>query len=219
MAPTQAPLPLEGKKERTRRARLLRALLVLLLLFVGSMGGGLSWFQAKWGQDWLHAFVEGQVRHMMGEGGFEIGGVDADQWGVIELSDVVLTDGTDREVVRLDRVRAEYRVDLDEQRVVVDELLVRGGEVDLLLDEEGLLDLERMFPPSGKDPFELPGDVQLRSIVIQDVHWAYTDAEQTLAMGTLGLNATGAGSGTVWSFDIVSGGGVLEEPTLGDFDL
>ena len=203
----------------TRRAKLLRALLVVFLVVSGTTAGGLTWFQRDVGQEWVRAMVVRQVQGIMGEGEFQIGDLATDRWGVLELEDVVLTDGTGREVVHLDRVRVAYGV--EQRSLVVSELSVLGGNVDLRLDDEGVLDVQRLFPPSTEDspPPEVPFPVVLEAITASDVDWAYSDMDKTLASGDAHLTATGRGEGTLWTLSGVEGRGTLTEPTLGPYAI
>ena len=210
-----------ARKPLSRWQRLLRAALVLALGLVGTVVGFLFWFQTDAGQLWLREVVEELVQGTMGEGTLQIGGLDVRRFGVVEADDVVLTDGEGREVLRIDEVRANYRIKPAERLIVLNRVQLQGGEVDLRMDPEGLLDLQRMFPPSdqeGPAP-SVPWDVALQSVVVQGVHWAYGDPSGTLAEGTLGLSATGRGSGTVWTVQVLDASGELTEPGLGPYTV
>lgn len=210
-----------ARKPLSRWQRLLRAALVLALGLVGTVVGFLFWFQTDAGQLWLREVVEELVQGTMGEGTLQIGGLDVRRFGVVEADDVVLTDGEGREVLRIDEVRANYRIKPAERLIVLNRVQLQGGEVDLRMDPEGLLDLQRMFPPSdqeGPAP-SVPWDVALQSVVVQGVHWAYGDPSGTLAEGTLGLSGTGRGSGTVWTVQVLDASGELTEPGLGPYTV
>jgi hypothetical protein len=201
----------------SRRAKLLRLLLVVFLVVSGATTGGVMWFQRDGGQEWVRAMVVQQVQNIMGEGEFQIGDLSTDQWGVLELEDVVLTDEVGREVVHLDRVRLGYGI--EDRTLVVSELSVLGGNADLRLDEDGVLDIQRLFPPGTEDspPPEVPIPVVLEAITVADVDWAYSDVGKTLASGDVHLTATGRGEGTLWTISGLEGRGTLTEPTLGPY--
>jgi hypothetical protein len=169
---------------------------VALIATVG-VGSGSLWLQTAAGNRFLTRQLRDGVRGAMTEGDFTLGRLETDLWGHAVAYDVVLTDGEGRRLIAASRVAVGYDLaPLLSKRVYIDEIRLDGGVADLVADEQGLLDLQRVFgqavpKPESDEPWAgLPVDVVATRFVVSGVDVRYRTPQSDLHL--VGVHASGA---------------------------
>jgi hypothetical protein len=85
----------------------MRIIAVLMVLSLLLLGVGVWWLRTPEGNAWLGGHLSRRITATMGEGALEIGGVQTNVFDRVVLKDVVLTDGSGREVIAADRAILE----------------------------------------------------------------------------------------------------------------
>lgn len=159
--------------------------------------GAYVWLRSAAGQEWLRATAESTLTSFMEEGEGRIGGLSTDLLTRIELSDVQLVDGEGRRVVSADQIGARLDLwGLLRWAVVVPEVEIVGLVGDLRVDEQGALDIVRLFtpeqaPPPPEEPWAgLPIPIELPSIKARAPELSLQAGDQDLLLRDLVL--TGA---------------------------
>ena len=117
------PVP-ERKVARRRRGLMVLSALALLL------AGVVAWaLQSSWLLGRVSDEVSAAVTGSMAGGRMRLGGLSGSLWGPLELSGIALEDGSGAEVVKVAKLRVDYRLmPLLRRRLVVTELAVEGFE-------------------------------------------------------------------------------------------
>jgi len=197
------------KKQLSRAAI---AGVVLLLLVLIAAEGLVLWLQTPSGNHALRRLISEQVTGLMSEGELRVGDLSTDLFTHLRLSDVSLDDGSGRPVVALDTLTVDWRATaLWNKDVALDRVVLQGPVVDLRTDEQGELDLVRMFP---SDPDAEPGsweglpvDILLGELQVEDGRVSYSDGETQVAIEDLaiGLRASTDGRDVHGDSLVVSG--------------
>lgn len=195
---------------------------MLVGLVVLAIGGVWGFLLTDAGQDWLRGQAEQLVSSAMTEGSLEIGELETDFLFRTHLSDVVLRDGTGREVVRVDDAEAQLDpVPLVGLRVHVPEVTVAGVHGDLRFDEEGQLDVARLFgayEPADPDaaPFEgLPVDIDVDRVTLTGSDLRLTGDGLDLDLDGLGLALSFHGSGKRFEVRDIDLDATMQSPRQG----
>ncbi len=184
--------------------------------------GLVAWLASASGNEWMRQRAEVELSAIMGEGRLRIGGLETRILDGVTLRDVALEDGSGRPVIALDEGRLELTPQLAQKRVLVDLVDLDGLRFDLRVDQDGELDLSRMFPGSDEpsEPLSLPWPLQLDKVELDHSAFAYSTPEgPILALDALRLSAQGQAAGTRWDLGSVSGYGRFTEPDLGPLTL
>lgn len=222
----------KGKKKGAWKRAALRigfGLGIIGLIGVAGVAGTAAWLLTPGGQARLGREVEGLVSGLMHEGELSIGDLSTNLLTRVGVRDVELRDGSGRAVVRVERAEASLDLlALVGATVRVPHLDVQGVDADLRVDEDGSLDIVRMFatePDPDAPPFEgLPVDLLFESIHLRDsrVRLSGPDLEPVMVEE---LELTGAFTGSGLRYDVrdigLTGqlGGPLEGPLGVDGDF
>ncbi len=181
-----------------------------------------AWLASSSGNEWVRQRLEAEVTAIMGEGRLRIGGLHTRLVDGLRLTDVTLEDGSGRAVIALEGGRVQLVPQLAQRRVRVDLVGLDGLRFDLQLDQDGLLDVNRMFPSSDEESaaLSLPWPLELDKVQLDHSAFAYSTPEgPVLALEALSLDASGQAADTRWDLSAISGYGRLTEPDLGPFTL
>lgn len=182
------------------------------------------WLRSEAGNAWLAAKLEQVVTSTMEEGELQVGGVQTNLFDRVVIRDIALVDGQGRPVIQAPTARAEISwAGLLQGSVTVERLVLDQPQVDLQVDEEGLLDLSRMFPSTDEPspPSELPIRIELSEVRLDEGGIRYDPGGQAQAweLQELSLQGAARGEGTVWTLPDLAAAGVFTEPELGAFTL
>lgn len=188
------------------------------------VGVGVWWLRTPAGNVWLGEQIAKRVTAEMGEGTLEIGGVQTNVYDRVVLKDVVLTDGSGRQVIAAPRAILEMGWSgLLSGSVAVERVVLVDPAVDLVVAEDGTLDLNRMFPSNGDDspPSDLPVRIEIWDARVDGGSFSYNPGGggQVWAAEELSIQASARGEGTTWTVPDLSGAGVVSEPDTGPFTL
>ncbi len=205
---------------RRSRGLIKRGLLgcgVVLGLAVGGALGFAVWLGTGGGNRWLEGQLEQRLSDLTDGGRFEIGGLDVDPFTGVLLRDVALYGPDGRALVEV----GELVSDLDlwpllEARVRLPHARASGVRVHMTADEQGEIDLVRLFGPPGEpsdEPFSLPVDLELPDVTLEGVQVIY-DTPTGTAAHVAGVRATAAieGRGTSITVDDLVLSGQLAAP-------
>ncbi|TVQ91353.1 MAG: hypothetical protein EA397_09855 [Deltaproteobacteria bacterium] len=127
-----------------------------LLLSAAPVIAGVSgylWLRSAAGQEWLRATAESTLSDVMVEGEARIGGLSTNVWDRVELTEVELREGEQRRVVSVGRIGVRLNPwALLRWAIVVPEVEIEGVIGDLRVDEDGAIDIARMFTPTEPAP-------------------------------------------------------------------
>jgi len=231
-AASQAAEQAPGASTRKKKGRARRVLsrigcgvgVVFGLLGVALCGTG-SWLLTPGGQSRITREVEGLVTGLMNEGELEIGDLSTNLLTYVEVDDVALRDGSGRAVVSLRHARAELDLtSLLSLTVHVTSLSAQGLDADLQLDQDGNLDVVRMFatePDPDAPPFEgLPVDLLFDQIDLTDSHVRFSGPDvQTVEVDALSLKGAFEGRGLRYAVTDLDVDGDLVQPEPGPLRL
>ncbi len=177
----------------------------------------LAWLASPPGNAWLAATIEEEVTRSMGEGRMRIGSLESKLVdGHLRVEELALEDGSGRVVIGLDSAELQLRPHLAQRTMDVDGLHLVGLYIDLRVDTEGELDVSRMFPSSDGPVPQLPFDLELRDVQLDDGAFSYgTDDQLYLDIQAIHLSGSGSGSGQLIVLETLTGFGRLDEPELG----
>ena len=222
---TEAPTEPAKKKKKGKGRRILSRLGCGGLVVVGLLGVALcgvgGWLLTPGGQDRITSEVEGLVTGFMSEGELEIGSLRTNLLSWIEVDDVALEDGSGRAVVSLRHARAELQLlDIFGGTVHITKLEAEGLDGDLQIDEDGNLDIVRMFasePDPDAAPFEgLPVDLLFENIALTDSHVKLTGPDlNPIEVDDLSLLGTFDGSGLRFEVRDIDLDGTMVSPDPG----
>ena len=150
----EAPLPPVPPRKvvRRRRAVMLLSAVSLLLAGVVAWASQSPWVLGRVGEE-----VASSVTGSMAGGRMRLGGLSGSLWGPLELSGISLDDGSGVAVVKVAKVRVDYRIlPLLGRRLVVTELAVEGFEADGVIEADGGLNFGRLFKPTAPTTERLP---------------------------------------------------------------
>ena len=186
------------------------------------MGVGAWWLRTPEGNAWLGEQVSSRVTATMGEGALEIGGVQTNVFDRVVLKDVVLTDGSGRRVIGAPRATLEMGWSgILAGSVAVERVVLVDPTVDLVVDQDGALDLNRMFPSENDDspPSDLPVRIEVWDARIDGGSFSYDPGGggQIWAAEELSLQGSARGQDTTWTVPDLSGAGLLSAPDAGPF--
>jgi hypothetical protein len=208
---------------------------VLVLVGVPLLGavglvGGFLFLRTERGNTWLQEHVEERVTAIMGEGDLSVGKITTNGATYVWIEDVVLTDGAGRQVVAVPEVRVRFNGIklLTERTLEIERVLVTDPVVDLQVDDNGELDLSRMFPSDPdappKDPKQLPLKIDVQELRMDGAQVAYfkpaTEPEgkdARYAVHELSMDAHVVGEGWAWVVSDLTASAMLEDPELGAF--
>lgn len=175
----EAPLQPLPKRTVERRRRGLMVLFALALLLAGVA----SWaLQSSWLLGRVADEVAEAVTGSMAGGRMRLGGLSGSLWGPVELSKIALEDGSGAEVVKVARVRLDYRLmPLLRRRLVVTELSVEGLEADGVIAADGGLNLGRLFKASPSSTARLPVSVSVEALKVEGSSLSIRDGRNGLA--------------------------------------
>ena len=202
-APTDPAASFPARKGRSRWRKLGLFVLVGLPLATG-VTALTSWLflRTSWGNSVLREVAETQVGLLVTGGDFELGGLKTDLWRHLSLSDVHLTADDGTEVLGAGSVELEWNVlPLLRGRVEAPTVRVEGLVLDLVQDDEGLLNLSRLFgttevaEPSTEPWGGLPVDIVAEGIEVDNASIRYRFGSQDWGgdglTGTLDVHGTG----------------------------
>ncbi|MCB9766175.1 MAG: translocation/assembly module TamB domain-containing protein [Alphaproteobacteria bacterium] len=206
------------------RRRLRRWLLIPLGLLLGVPVlvalGVVSWLISPAGNDFLRRQIEVLVTGLMDEGSLEIEHLDTNLFTRTRVEGARLVDGDGRPVVDLPAAELEYALWplLRRRAVIVERAVLDGPTVDLVVDEQGRLDLSRMFPGSEDEDTDsngLPIELILQDVQLNLGTVGYRTPEQAWRVEGLGLSVRGTGLHNTWTLDAVHLQGRVAEPETG----
>jgi hypothetical protein len=153
----EAPREPMPSQKVVRRRRLLMLLSAMALLLAGMV----AWAsQSAWLLGRVREEVSAAVTGSMAGGRMRLGGLSGSLWGPLELSGIALEDGSGVAVVKVAKVRVNYRIlPLLNRRLVVTELAVEGFEADGVIEADGGLNFGRLLKPSAPSAARLPVSV------------------------------------------------------------
>ena len=186
------PVP-ERKVARRRRGLMVLSALALLL------AGVVAWaLQSSWLLGRVSDEVSAAVTGSMAGGRMRLGGLSGSLWGPLELSGIALEDGSGVAVVKVAKVRVDYRIlPLLSRRLVVTELAVEGFEADGVIEADGGLNLGRLFKPSPPSTARLPVSVSVEALKVDGSSLSIRDARNGLARVVALRQLTLSGAATV----------------------
>lgn len=146
------------------------------LVGVGVIGVGavgfVGWLRTESGNRWLEETIEGAVTSTMAEGSFSIGSLRTDLVGQARIEDLRIDDANGTPLVRIREAHAAF----DVFSLLTGPLQVRhleGIGVDVVLDQGNermrLAELFGPGDPTNTDPFQLPIDLDVRSLSVEGV--------------------------------------------------
>lgn len=200
----------------------MRVFAVLAVLFLLLAGVGVWWLRTPAGNTWLGGQLSRRVTAVMGEGSLEIGGVQTNVYDRVVLKDVVLVDGSGREVIVAPRASLEMGWSgLLSGTVAIERVLLVEPTIALEVDEDGVLDLSRMFPAEEDDspPSDLPVRIEIWDARVDGGSVSYDPGGggQRWAAEELSIQASARGEDTTWTVPDLSAAGVLSDPDSGPF--
>jgi autotransporter translocation and assembly factor TamB len=162
-----------------RRRRLLMLLSAMALLLAGMV----AWAsQSAWLLGRVREEVSAAVTGSMAGGRMRLGGLSGSLWGPLELSGIALEDGSGVAVVKVAKVRVNYRIlPLLNRRLVVTELAVEGFEADGVIEADGGLNFGRLLKPSAPSAARLPVSVSVQALKVEGSSLSIRDGRNGLA--------------------------------------
>ncbi len=174
-APLQ-PLP-ERKVVRRRRVLMVLSAMALLLAGLVAWASQSAWLLGRVGDE-----VAAAVTGSMAGGRMRLGGMSGSLWGPLELSGIALEDGSGVAVVKIAKVRVDYRLmPLLRRRLVVTELSVEGFEADGVIEADGGLNLGRLFNATPPSTERLPLSVSVEALKVDGSSLSIRDGRNGLA--------------------------------------
>ncbi len=188
-----AAAPVRAAAGRRRRLALLLLAVLLLLAGVVVWASQSAWVLGRVGEE-----VASSVTASMAGGRMRLGGLSGSLLGPIELSGVALEDGSGVAVVKVAKVRLDYRIlPLLSRRLVVTELAVDGFEADGVIEADGGLNLGRLFKASPASASRLPVSLSVEALKVAGSSLSVRDGRNGLARVVALRELALAGSATV----------------------
>lgn len=198
----------EAKRPRTRVRRFLRGVGLGLLGLAGlallGVAGTTIWLRTEAGNDFIRRQLDGAVDLTMKGGDFQVGELSTDLFTTWQLDDLALVDERGREVAVIEQVRLSLRpLALFSGTLHLEEVALVGVHADLRRDDEGVLDVQRLFGLGGESssessPWEgLPVDVELERFSIEGSSFALGGDEPQASLSDIELVAAASVVGPV----------------------
>ena len=175
----EAPLPPVPPRKvvRRRRAVMLLSAVSLLLAGVVAWASQSPWVLGRVGEE-----VASSVTGSMAGGRMRLGGLSGSLWGPLELSGISLDVGSGVAVVKVAKVRVDYRIlPLLGRRLVVTELAVEGFEADGVIEADGDLNVGRLFKPTAPTTERLPLSLSVEALKVDGSSLSIRDGRNGLA--------------------------------------
>ncbi|MBT3217598.1 MAG: hypothetical protein HN348_00770 [Proteobacteria bacterium] len=187
-----------------RRSRWFRRIFILLtvLFTMGVIAVPIFWYwlRSPIGNAWIQYTLINRVNGILFEGSLDIGDLHTDLWSSLSLSDVLLLDGEGNTVIGIETLSVEFNArHLLARRVQLDKATIKGLVLDLDVDEEGFLNLARIFggtepAPESPEPWGgLPVTIVGEQVLIDGASVSYGDSLQFVGM-TAKLTLHGEGT-------------------------